>query len=103
MTEVKHYKLDVYESNKSGEFETYVDMKESESSRFTYVKSSDYDALRVRLEEHNKFFREILFTEEGNKIVGVSRNGAIKAYNRNIYVARKLLYGQPYPENIHEE
>lgn len=46
MSEVKHYKLDVYESNKSGEFETYVDMKESEPSRFTYVKSSDYDALK---------------------------------------------------------
>ena len=64
------------------------------------VLSAEIKALKAKLEEHNKFFREILFTEEGEKIFGVSRNGAIKAYNRNIYVARKLLYGQPYPENI---
>ncbi len=50
MSKVKHYRLDIYESNKSGEFETYADMKESEPSRFTYVKSTDYDALKKDLE-----------------------------------------------------
>lgn len=59
MSEVKHYRLDVYESNKSGEFETYVDMKESEPSRFTYVKSSDYDSLKDKLEKAEKVIASI--------------------------------------------
>lgn len=40
---LKRYKLDVYSSNRSGEFETYADMNQSEHGE--YVKFSDVEHL----------------------------------------------------------
>lgn len=63
--------------------------------------------LQQVIKEHLKFFQEILFTEDGHKVVGISRNAAIRAFDRHVYVARALNYGKPYPkprnENVKED
>lgn len=62
------------------------------------VKKSDFELLKKNSDEQeilisklHGFAHNIARTEDGKKVVGVSRSGAVKAFNNQLHNARLIL------------
>jgi hypothetical protein len=61
-----------------------------------FRESPEYLEMKKQNDRFHRVLLAITKTEEGLPVVGISRNGAIRGFNKHLYIARRALSGQEW-------